>query len=143
MKPVVPDAARVSDKWVRRAGQASTDYGEGVERSPKDQAGNAVAAKTLFAQRVSDSKTHDLWEKNLRAAGTEAFKRGVREKGTQRYGPGVQAAQPKFGGRIGGILSAISGVDIPARGVPASDQNFQRSRLIGQALNRLKGSFSR
>jgi hypothetical protein len=138
MKATVPDVARAAAKFVRRAGEATQDYTEGVERSTKDQAANAIAARSLWEQQMSNSATKDRWARNLARAGNEGFKRGVRDKGGARYGPGVGASQGKYADRMGAVLSTISAVEIPARGLPASDGNFQRSRLIGQALNKLK-----
>lgn len=143
MRPTVPDAARAAAKFVRRAGQATTDYTEGVERSTKDQAANAVAARQLFQTQVSAPATIDRWERNLKRSGNEGFRRGVRDKGAARYGPGVGAAETKYGERIQAVLSTIAATDIPARGIPGSDGNFQRSRLIGQALNKLKTASAR
>ncbi len=137
-RPTVPDAARAAAKFVRRAGQATPDYTEGVERSTKDQAGNAIAARALFTAQVAAPATIDRWERNLKRSGNEGFRRGVRDKGAARYGPGVGAAEGKYADRIAPVLSAIAATDIPARGLPASDGNFQRSRNIGLALNKLK-----
>jgi hypothetical protein len=137
-RPTVPDAARAAAKYVRRAGQATTDYTEGVERSPKDQAALAVAAKPLFVAQVTAKETHDRWERNIKRSGNEGFKKGVRDKGAARYGPGVGAAEGKYAANIAASFGVIAATEIPAKGLPASDANFQRSRLIGQALNKLR-----
>lgn len=142
-KPVVRDAAMVATKWVRRAGQASQDYADGSRTTSKSQSGNARAAKALWVQQITNPQTHDRWDKGIARSGDEGWRRGVADKGAQRYGPGVAASESKYGGRISGILSAIAGVDIPARGLPGSPTNFSRSQLIGQALNKLKGTFAR
>ncbi len=142
-KPNVPDVGRVADKYVRRAGEATSDYTEGVERSPKDQAANAVAARPLWEAQLANPATKDRWARNLARAGNEGFKRGVRDKGGARYGPGVSAAKGKYADRMGPVLSTIAGTDIPVRGLPASESNFQRSKLIGQMLNKLKTGAAR
>lgn len=142
-KPAVPAPSRVAEKWVRRAGAASVDYVDGVKASTKSQSGNAVAARAVWVQQVTSKDVQDRWEAGLKRAGDEAFRRGVEEKGQNRYGPGVQASQAKFAGRITNILAAIAGVDIPMRGLPASEQNFQRNKAIGQALNKARGTFAR
>ena len=138
---LVPDAARVGKKWVQRSANAASDYVEGSERTAADQAGNAVAAKALWTQQMTSKDVQDRWEAKVKAAGTEGWKRGVREKGGQRYAGGVSAAEGKFSGRIAGVLSAISGIDLPARGLPASAQNFQRSAMLGQILAKMRGKF--
>jgi hypothetical protein len=138
---IVPDPGRVGKKWVQRSGNAAMDYVEGAERTSKDQAGNAVAAKAIWTQQLASKDVQDRWEARLKATGTEGWKRGVREKGGQRYPGGVAAAEGKFTGKIGGVLSAIGAVDLPPRGLPASAGNFQRSQTIGQALAKLRGRF--
>lgn len=142
-KPVVRDAGAVASKWVRRAANAAQDYGDGAAKTSKSQSGNARAQKALFVAQITAPATHERWDKGLQRSGDEGWRMGVREKGVARYPGGVTAAEAKFGGRIAGILSAIGGVEIPVRGLPASPQNFQRSALIGQALNKLKGTFAR
>lgn len=142
-KPVVPDAGRVGQKWVRRSGAATGEYVDGATRTQKSQSANARAAKQLWVQQVTAPASHDRWEKGLLAAGDDGWRKGVTEKGGNRYGPGVQASEGKFTGRLTGILSAIAAVEIPMRSLPASAQNYQRSQMIGQALNKLRGTFAR
>lgn len=142
-RPVVPEAAAVAGKWVRRATGAAMDYVQGVVRTPKSQSALARAARGLWVQQITNPATHDRWANGLARSGDEGWRAGVQEKGQQRFGPGVTASEGKFGSRMTGILQAISGVEIPVRGLPASESNFQRSRLIGVALNRLKGTFAR
>lgn len=141
-RPVVPDSGAVSDKWVRRASGAATDYTDGAARTGKSQSGAAIAARPLWTAQMCAPATVDRWAKGLGRSGDEGWRSGVREKGAQRYGPGVAAGQAKYGGRIGKILSAIGAIELAARGLPGSDVNFGRSAAIGKALNKLKGSFS-
>jgi hypothetical protein len=141
-KPTVTDAARASARWVRRAGQSSQDYADGAVATQRSQSANARAARAVWVQQMTNPETANRWARGLERAGDDGWRMGVREKGAQRYGPGVAASEAKFGGRIGRILSAIAAVEIPARGLPGSDTNFQRSRAIGVQLNRLRGTFA-
>ncbi len=137
-KPFVPTGERAAAKWVRRAAGASQDYADGVRTTGKSWQAAATAASPLWQQAVTDPKAKGRFEKNVARAGDTEWKRGVEEKGAARYPSGVSASERKYGERIAPVLSAIAAVEIPNRGLPASDQNFQRSRLIGQALNRLR-----
>jgi len=141
-RPTVPDPARVVDKWARRAAGASQDYAEGAATTSKSQTANALAARPLWTAQMASPATSERWARALQRAGDDTWRTGVREKGAQRFGSGVAAGQPKYNARIGKILSAIGAVDLPPRGQPGSEGNFGRSRAIGAALNKLKGTFS-
>jgi hypothetical protein len=141
-KPVVTDAARAASRWVRRAGQASVDYTDGAMATTRSQSGAARAARAVWVQQMTNPATADRWARGLERSGDDGWRSGVRDKGSQRYGPGVAASEARFGGRIGRILAAIASVEIPARGLPGSDGNFQRSRAIGMQLAKMKGTFS-
>jgi hypothetical protein len=141
-KPVTPDASRVAAKWVRRAGSSSQDYTDGAATTSKSQSANARAAKQLWVQQMTATTTHDRWARGLERSGDDGWRAGVREKGAARYGAGVATSEAKFGSRITRILSTIASAEIPPRGLPGSDGNFQRSRIIGQQLNKAKGTFA-
>jgi hypothetical protein len=136
----VPDQARVASKWARRAGSAGPEYTDGVKNTPRSWATNTKAAEASYAAGVNEAIAKKRFGKGVDTAGDAKWKRGAEEKGSQRYGQGVQTAEGDYGTGVGPYLSAIGSIDLPARGPVGSDGNYSRVAAIGRALRQLKMS---
>jgi hypothetical protein len=134
----VPDAARVAAKWMRRAGSAGTEYTEGVKNTPRSWATNTKAAGASYAAGVQEAIGKKRFEKGVDTAGDTKWKKGAEEKGSQRYGQGVQVAEGDYSTGVSPYLSVIGSVDLPARGPVGSDGNYARVAAIGRALRQAK-----
>jgi hypothetical protein len=134
----VPSASRVSEKWGRRAAQAGEDYRMGVESTAKSWQAAATAGAANYKAGVAAASQAGRFERGVAKAGDARWKRGATEKGSMRYGPGVQAAQGDYAAAIGPVLEVISRTDLPPRGPAGSDGNYTRSAAIGRALRQLR-----
>jgi hypothetical protein len=77
----VKDPTASAQKWSTRANGASTDYGNGVQNTQKDQAALGAAAEGVWAQATAAAAASGRFAKNLMAAGTAKWKAGVRNLG--------------------------------------------------------------
>jgi hypothetical protein len=134
----VPSAARVSDKWSRRASNAGEDYKAGIETTPKSWQAATTAGAANYKAGVAAAATAGRFERGVAKAGDARWKRGASEKGSMRYGPGVQAAQGDYAAAIGPVLEVIGRTDLPPRGPAGTDGNYARSAAIGRALRAMR-----
>lgn len=135
---VVPDMARTAAKWIRRASSAGQEYTEGVETTRADWAGATAAAAPSYASGVQEAIAGGRFAKGVAAAGTAKWKRMAAEKGSVRFGPGVAAAEGDYSKGFTPYLQALGTIDLPQPGPRGAEGNFQRSMLVGRALNQLR-----
>ncbi len=131
-------ASASASKFVERAGAASGDYGSGVASTTKDQAAAAIAAKANYQAGLQASFARGAYEKGLSASGNAGWKKGVAEKGVNRFAEGVASGASKYATNSGKYDSARTAADSLPRGPKGSEQNFTRSKAVGQALRALK-----
>jgi hypothetical protein len=131
-------ASQSAQKFVERAGAASGDYVSGAQQTSKDQASAAIAAKANYQAGLQASFTRGAYEKGLQASGKSGWLKGVTEKGANRFAEGVASGSSKYATNSGKYDSARSAADSLPRGPKGSEQNFTRSKAVGQALRALK-----
>lgn len=138
MRIIVPDMTRITEKWKRRSASAGPEYQEGVETSKADWAGATVAAAASYASGVQEAIAGGRFQKNVASAGTAKWKRGAVEKGAQRFGPGVAVADADYAKGFDPYRQALGSLDLPMPGARGAEGNYQRSALVGRALNALR-----
>lgn len=135
MAIAVPSIGEVAAKWQRRAQGAASDLVAGINRAAARWAPAAEAAAELWQQAVTEAAGRGAFAAGVRDAGNEKWLRKSRALAGQRYGSGVTAAVQDFTSGFGPSLQVIAQQDLPARGVRGSEGNFERSRIVGRALN--------
>jgi hypothetical protein len=128
----VKDPTASAQKWSTRANGASTDYGNGVANTAKDQAQLAAAAEGVWAQATSAAAAAGRFAKNVLAAGTGKWKAGVKNLGVARYGTGVQGATGKYVAGVTPFFQALANLSLPAR--QTKGNNAARSNAVVQTL---------
>ena len=135
---IVPSVAQVAAKWARRAGSASQEYQEGVERTPKSWAAAASAGEKNYVAGVTAAAGAGRFGKGVAKAGDAKWKRGAVEKGPTRYAQGVSVGQQEYQSQVAPFLEVIGRTDLPPRGPTGSDGNYARVAAIGRALRMAK-----
>lgn len=134
----VPSAARVADKWARRAGSAGTEYEQGVMGTSKSWAAASGAAEKNYGAGVNAAIGAGRYGKGVARAGDAKWKKNAAEKGPSRFAQGVGVAQQDYQNQVAPYLEAIGRVDLPARGPVGSESNYGRVQAVGKALRALK-----
>ena len=127
-----------ADKWVKRAGAATADYAAGVaapRRSWEDATADAADAQEAGVTLAIANKS---FEKGVRNAGNSKWQRKAKEVGAPRYGPGVAAAKGDYETGFSPFAAVIAGITLPPRGPKGDPRNFERSKIIGEALHEAK-----
>lgn len=131
-------AAESSQKFVERASAASSDYVEGAQSTNKDQAALAIAGKANWQAGIQAAITAGRYEKGLQASGKAGWLRGVTEKGANRFAEGVASGASKYAANSGKYDGARNAAASLPRGPKGSEQNYSRSKAVGQALRKMK-----
>jgi len=135
---IVPSVTAVAAKWARRAGSASAEYQEGVERTPKSWQAAASAAENNYKAGVTAAAAAGRFGKGVTKAGDAKWKRGAVEKGPTRYSQGVSVGQQEYQSQVAPFLEVIGRTDLPPRGPTGSEMNYARVAAIGKALRMAK-----
>lgn len=127
-------------KWQMRAGSASQDYVEGANKTDKDQAQRAIAAKAIYQQALTESFGRDAFAKGLQKSGKAGWQAGINDKGANNYGTGVQAdsSRAKYVANSSRYDSARKAADNLPRGPRGSSQNLQRVSAVMTSLRAVK-----
>jgi hypothetical protein len=134
----VKDPTASGQKYVTNAGNAVNAYKAGVQSPKQSQSAAAIAAAPTWQQAVSSPSAAAAFKSGLNRAGDTAWMNGALNKGAQRYPQGVQLAQAKWVANTTPYLQAIAALNLPAKGIRGSAQNYQRVQAVGQALHNLK-----
>lgn len=135
--PVI-SAASAAEKWARRASTATQDYTNGVQNPSMDWATATKASEDNYKTSVIAAANAGRFGKGVTNAGSEKQKKNAVEKGGARWAPGIAASQDAFATGIQKVLSTISGLTLPPRGVKGDPRNLQRVTIIANALHAMK-----
>lgn len=131
-------ASQSAQKFVERAGAASGDYVSGAQSTNKDQAAAAIAGKENWKAGIQAAITAGRYEKGLQESGKSGWLKGVTEKGANRFAEGVSSGANKYATNSGKYDGARNAAASLPRGPKGSEQNFARSKAVGQALRKAK-----
>lgn len=131
-------ASQSSEKFVTRAGAAQGEYVEGASASGSRWKQGAKAAVANHKAAVQEALTRDAYSKGIDATSDATYVEGVREKGSQRYAAGVSASRSKYEQKSAKFDSARAAAVAKPRGPRGSAQNYERSKIVGDALRKAK-----
>jgi len=132
----VKPLADVSAKWAEVTPGRSAYYEKGATVAGADWEAKAAAAATAYKAGVSAANIEKMFAGGVKKAGAEKYNRKVKDVGVGRFGPGVTAAKGDYEKGEGPMLDTIAKVDLAARQPRGSTANYQRSVVIGTALNK-------
>ena len=127
-----------SDKWVRRASAAGSDYLTGIQNPRKSWAGAAFEGEGNYKAGVTAAANRGAFGTGVKAAGDEKWRNGALKKGPGRFAEGVAIGRDDWGKGFSPYQSAIGALTLPARGPKGSPQNIQRVAAVATALRALK-----
>ncbi|HEV8585918.1 MAG TPA: hypothetical protein VGT02_13195 [Methylomirabilota bacterium] len=134
----VPAVGKVAAKWARRVQGATEDYTAGVAGAGGRWAPAAKAGEQNYRTGVTAAAGAGRYGRGIDRVGDGKWHKNAQTKGSQRYGPGAQAAEGDFGTAIGPVLEVIGRTDLPARGPKGADANYNRSSAVGKALRQFR-----
>lgn len=134
----IKDVSSIARKWADVTPQRSGEYERGVKNPTRDYAANAQAAESAYNAGVQAAIQNGRFKKGVARVGNVKWQSRAAELGTQRYGPGVQAAKGDYETGFAPYQNAIASAVLPPRGPRRSPQNLQRVNAIVQAISAKK-----
>lgn len=138
--PAVRSLADISKKWASVTPQRAPQYEAGVKNPKKDWASETAKANDSWKSGVQAAVAANRFQSGVNKAGTEKWKRGAVEKGTARFGPGVQAAQGDYEKGFAPYRDIIERTTLPPRFARRDPRNLERVRVIATALGQAKAA---
>jgi len=134
VKPLI----QIVSTWGRRVGVSAEEYKAGINNPRADWATATSAAKDNYNTGIQTAIANDSFSKGVQKAGTSKWKDRTIAVGPQRWIQGVQAAGDAYFKGFEPFFNVISGLTLPSRGAAGSPQNYDRVRIIGDALHARK-----
>ncbi len=136
--PAIRDLSSIRDKWATVTPGRAPQYDQGVRAPKADWKAAAVAANDSWKSGIQSAVQRNAFSGGVEKAGTAKWQRGAVEKGTVRYGPGVQAAAPDYEAGFGPYREVIARTVLPPKGPRRAPQNIQRTVQMAEALAKAK-----
>lgn len=136
--PQIKSVGSIAEKWSRVTPQRAQDYAQGVRSPRRSWAQGASDASDAWAQGIQEAVSDNRYEKGVSNAGDQKWQRKATTVGAQRFGPGVQAAKADYQQGFAPYVSVIEGTNLPPRGPKGDPRNYDRVRLMGEALHEAK-----
>jgi hypothetical protein len=128
----------IAKKYAARGGAAAGDYSDGVKNPRNDWQTSTAAAANTYAAGVQAAIGNGSFAKGVANAGSEKWSRKAQTVGAQRFGPGVQAAQPDYAKGVSPYLDTLRNLTLPPRAPKGDPSNVQRVAAIATALRSRK-----
>ena len=136
--PAIRSLDFISKKWKDVTPGRAQQYKEGVNSPRRSWSESAQAADEARKAGLAAADSRDAFKTGVQRAGDAKWKNRSSVLGSQRFGPGVQAAQQEYQSGFAPYHSVIQGVNLSPRGPKGSPGNYDRSRAIGEALHSAK-----
>jgi hypothetical protein len=133
----VKSVERAAQKFIDRAAVAGKEYEQGV-RETSDWEQKAIAAKAAYEAGISDAISRGAREAGISKAGNSKWQTKAVTLGVKRFPEGVRAAKGDYTREVAPYLQTIASLELPPRGPKGSPENFERVRIIGEALRQKK-----
>jgi len=136
--PPIKAIELINAKWQKRAPEALKDYQDGVQNTKKDWAANTAAAADNYVSGIQAAIAAGRFEAGVARAGTEAWRQAAMVKGPARWAQGIKLSGDAYIRGFGRYHAVIANTTLPPRGPRGSAENYERSRIMGEALNRAR-----
>lgn len=133
------DIGSIATKFVQRAQAAAPDYKTGVQGAGATWEQNAGAAEQSYEAGVQQSITNKKYSKGIQGKGGKYSTNAV-NLGSQRYGPGVANAQQAYQTGMQPVISALQGINLPAKSFRGSPANMQRANVVASTLAAMRAN---
>ena len=127
-----------SDKWVKRASIAGSDYQAGISAPKTSWVDSTKAINANWKAGITAASGRDAFVKGVEKAGDARWKDMSLKKGPSRFAEGVAIGKDDWSKGFSPYQTAISAIKLTDRGPTGSMQNYERSKAVGTTLRTLK-----
>jgi len=136
----IKDASLISKKWARVTPQRTEDFDAGVKNPRTDWKDATMAAETRYKDGVAKAAARGAFGKGVSKAGTSKWQQKTIEKGTRRWGEGVQLAEKDYETGFAPYADVIKNTVLPPRYPKGDPRNIDRVTAMSKALRAKKES---
>lgn len=134
----MPEVRAGGTKWKQRAGQASKDYLNGVQRPRRNWQQATVEAAESYNAGVQQALSEGRFAKGVQRAGQTAYLNGVTKKGPARYVEGVNQSGDAYDKGFAPYAETIRSLQLSPRGRRGDPANLQRVVEVADALHQTR-----
>lgn len=132
----VADVNESADKFERRTSQAQQDYEAGVSAvSDSEQQSATLEAQDNWQQGVQDAINEGRFQDGV-SNPKRSWQQAALEDGSTRFTQGASKAGDTWANAFGEYADTLESLNLEPRGPRGSEANYNRSRAVGEALNR-------
>lgn len=133
-------AQQVADKWAQKAGNAVTDYKNGIQGVTTAPGQLAVAAQGVMLQNWNEAVNSGRWAARTGAVSLGTWQQAAMTKGASNYGTGVQAGKSKMAAAMAYYLPVAQSVKEAVRAIPRDGGagSLARVQLAMEAFKQAK-----
>jgi len=136
--PKVRSTAAIAEKWARVTPQRSEDYRKGVADPKVDWSQATQAAHERYKAGVIAAANEGRQLAGVKKAGTKKWQDKAASVGPSRFSEGVSVAAPDFEKGFAPFRDVIEKTTLPERYPKGDPRNWDRSRVLGIAMNKAK-----
>jgi len=136
VRPEVPNAQDVTDKWSSRTPQAADEMASRAAESSDKWLENAKKGQDNYEQQMRKDEVLKRRLDRLNDDSRSKFQRNVEQVAASRFSSGVRNSTEDFNSGIQGVLDAIASTDLPERGPAMSEANFERVRAVAENVHK-------
>ena len=132
-KPL-PTASEVASKWVKNGSAAGSEWVSQAQKSTWKT--EAIAGEKNFGIQMQKVISDKLREKGIEKASDADWQNGIKEN-ESRFTTGITNNKAKMAEGMSNVLNDIKAAEatLPKRGPKGSPENFNRSKMMGEALH--------
>ena len=136
--PEIKSTAAIAEKWARVTPGRVRDYTDGVQHPRRDWERATVLAARTWEAGIQAAIRDDRFAAGVTRAGTRKWQDKTLAKGPSRWSEGVRVSEEDFRGGFDPYRDEIERIELPPRGERGSEVNYERVRIIGEALHALR-----
>lgn len=136
--PKVKALDRIAKKFATVTPQRSEEYALGVTETEKDWAANTSAANDSYKAGVAKASAENRFANGVKAAGTSKWREKTLAKGPERFRQGVALAEDDYARGFAPYRTVIENTTLPDRKETGNVANYERVRVMGEALHKKK-----
>lgn len=125
---------QIAKKWSSVTPMRVEDYAQGVQNPRKDWQQSTAAANDAWKSGIQQAVAEDRFKSGVAKAGTSKWQKGAVEKGTQRWGAGVQQGESAYAQGFAPYADAIARTNLPPRYARRDPRNLERVKAIVNAM---------
>ena len=138
MAIVIKAMDKIASKWKANVATSVDDYQKSIPPAAQSWYDNTMAAKERYVAALQASFANDSFAKGLAAAGQAKWASRCLLIGATRWVQGVATATPAYIAGFTPYRDIIAGLTLPPRYETGNILNYERVKVIGQALHARK-----